>query len=258
MPPEGEGSHNDTVQSEFTRQAEAFRASPTLRADEITSRVAEALGPDVRRVLDVACGPGLLLPALSARSESVVGVDLTLETLRLAREARVPGPVHLVRAVAEALPFAARSFDAVVIRLALHHFSRPGDVLTLARQLLTSRGRLVVLDVLGPEDARARELRDAIERLRDPSHSALLSRATMEAHLEQAGFAVHEQSLWSQPREFSEWASIMNEPRRMADLELVLRALSRGADDPAELALREEGSGLWFTYDWGLFVAAPA
>ena len=80
----------------------------------------------------------------------------------------------------------------------------------------------------------------------------------MTTHLEQAGFTVREETLWAQPRQFTEWAAIINEPRRMADLELVLRALYRSGGDPASLALREEGSELWLTYNWGLFVADAA
>lgn len=77
----------------------------------------------------------------------------------------------------------------------------------------------------------------------------------MRAHLERAGFTLREERIWSQPREFSDWARIINEPRRMRDLELSLRALSRCPGDPTGLDLREEGARLWFRYDWGLFVA---
>ncbi len=115
-------SHNKTVEVEFTRQAETFLASPTLSASEVTLRVGQALGPGVRRVLDLACGPGVLLTTLSEHAESVVGVDLTRKALTLARQVEAMGPVSLVRALAEDLPFAPGSFDAVVFRLALHHF----------------------------------------------------------------------------------------------------------------------------------------
>ena len=229
-----------------------------LSAGEVTTRVGEALGPNVQRALDIACGPGVLLTTLSEHARSVVGVDLTRKNLVLAREVEAKGPVHLVRALAEKLPFAPGTFDAAVLRLALHHFVQPAIVLSAVRSLLRTRGRLVVLDVLGPEDRATCELRDAVERLRDPSHTALLSRASMTAHLEQAGFTLREETLWSQPREFSEWARIINEPRRMADVELVLRALCRSGGAPTGLDLREEGSELWFTYHWGLFAADAA
>lgn len=245
-------SHNDTVRSEFARQASTFATSPTLAAAEVTARIGDALG-DVDRVLDIACGPGLLLPTLLERAPSVVGIDLTPENLALAR--RASNSAQLVRGLAEQLPFAPDSFDAIVLRLALHHFVDPGTVLEAARSLLRHGGRIVVLDVLGPEDAEKQALRDALERLRDPSHTALLSRSEMVRQLERANLQVRAPTLWSQQRDFAEWARIINEPRRMADLEIVLRALCRDGRDASGLKLREEGSALHFSYDWGLFVA---
>lgn len=246
--------HNDTVQAEFTRQAEAFRASPTLSAAEVTARVGEALGPQCGRVLDIACGPGLLLPTLADHAQSVIGLDLTAKNLRLAQAAETSGPVHLVRALAESLPFFGAAFDAVVLRLTLHHLVDPALVLQGARSLLRPGGRIVVLDVLGPDASETALLRDSIERLRDPSHTSLLSSGAMLSALEAAGFLLLEEALWSQARVYSDWAAIMNEPARMADLEAVLRAFSRAETDPTGLDLRDEDGELRFTYDWGLFV----
>ncbi|MBD05696.1 MAG: hypothetical protein CME24_15260 [Gemmatimonadetes bacterium] len=247
-------SHNETVRTEFTRQAETFRASKTLSVAEVTTRVGEALG-DKGYVLDVACGPGLLLPTLSTPSRTVVGVDLTHHNLQLAAGVDVHGAAHLVEGLAEALPFAPRSFDAVVIRLALHHFADPAVALKAAHPVLKPGGRLVVLDVLGPEDDETRSLRDAIERFRDPSHTSVLNATTMRQLLQRTGYELVDETLWSQDRVFSEWAKIMNEPRRMADLEQVLRALVRNGDDPSGLGLTVAGDDLAFKDDWGLFVA---
>ena len=247
--------HADVTTAEFTRQAASFRASATLSAEPLTTRIGDALGERPGRLLDVACGPGLLLPTLAARAERVVGIDLTAENLRLAREAEGGAPISLVRGVAEVLPFASGSFDAAVLRLALHHVVDPAAVLGEVRRILCDTGRVVVLDVLGPEDPETATLRDAIERLRDPSHTALLSASAMVGALAQAGFRVDEPTLWSQTRAFEEWAAIMNEPRRMADLETVLRALAGGAEDPTGLQLEGGAGPLSFTYHWGLFVA---
>jgi SAM-dependent methyltransferase len=196
-----------------------------------------------------------MLPTLAGPSRSVVGVDLTHRTLQLARQVEAEGDVPLVQGVAESLPFVAGGFDAVVIRLALHHFADPPTVLEAARQVLRPGGRLVVLDVLGPEEVQTRALRDSIERIRDPSHTSVLCASSMRALLTQCHFELQEETLWSQERVFSEWAQIMNEPQRMADLERVLRALIRHGDDPTGLNLRPGGEDLAFTYDRGLFVA---
>jgi len=250
--------HNERVQEEFTRQGESFRDSPALAAAEITSRIALALGDGHERVLDIACGPGILLPTLSSCADAVVGIDLTLASLQLAREAETAGSTFLVRGLSENLPFRSGCFDATVLRLALHHFLEPAAALASARSVLRPGGRLVVLDLLAPDKTEARALRDALERFRDPSHTSLVSRAEMRSHIEQAGFAAPVETFWSQRREFSEWARIIHEPRRMSDLKLVLDALSRSPGDPAALDLSSDGEELWFTYHWGLFVAAAA
>jgi SAM-dependent methyltransferase len=84
--------HGKTVQEEFTRQAEAFARAPELRAADVTQRIADVLAelrPD--RVLDLACGPGVLARLLSEHARVVVGADLTDAVLRVARRLLRPG-----------------------------------------------------------------------------------------------------------------------------------------------------------------------
>ncbi|MGH0035676.1 MAG: class I SAM-dependent methyltransferase [Myxococcota bacterium] len=247
--------HHERVQEEFTRQGESFRDSQALGAVEITTRIASALGAGHGRVLDVACGPGILFPTLSSCARTVVGIDLTARSLQLAREAETTGARFLVRGLSEVLPFRSGSFDGAVLRLALHHFLEPAAALASARSVLRPGGRLVVLDLLAPENPGDRALRDAVERFRDPSHTSLVSRSEMHGLIQQAGFSLPGETLWNQRREFREWARIIHEPRRMNDLELVLAELSKSPGDPAGLGLSTEGDELWFTYHWGLFVA---
>jgi SAM-dependent methyltransferase len=68
------------------------------------------LGRGPGRCLDLGCGTGVAIPALTRLGWTVVGVDVSEAMLERAR-------VHaaeLVRAPADALPFADCSFDAVV------------------------------------------------------------------------------------------------------------------------------------------------
>jgi SAM-dependent methyltransferase len=75
----------------------------------VTEDEARLLG-DVggRRVLDVGCGGGQTTRWLAERGADVVGFDLSAEQLRLAR---AMGGARVVRADAEALPFADGTFD---------------------------------------------------------------------------------------------------------------------------------------------------
>lgn len=251
--------HREIVQSEFTRQAESFAASAGLAAPEVTDRIGAALRePAASRVLDFACGPGVLLPTLAAGARWVVGLDLTAETLRVARRSAArAGMPALVRADAERAPFASASFDAVVLRLAIHHMSRPEAVLEEARRLLRPGGRLLVLDILTSSDPATATLHNAIERLRDPSHSAFVPEAELARSITAAGFSVLASEVWSMPRRFSEWAAVISDPARMGPLEVVLRELAR-AGVAAGIDLREEGDLLCFTYTWAFLVAEAA
>jgi ubiquinone/menaquinone biosynthesis C-methylase UbiE len=83
---------------------------------EVTTTALDTLGRLVGagpgNCLDLGCGTGVAIPGLLERGWRVVGVDLSGDQLRVARQrARGPG-VDLVAADATALPFADQSFDA--------------------------------------------------------------------------------------------------------------------------------------------------
>lgn len=79
-----------------------------------------ALGPRAMsaRILDLGCGTGYTLSRLP-RGMAAVGLDYSSHALTLAAQ-RAPG-VELVRGSAYALPFADRSFDAVLALDVLEH-----------------------------------------------------------------------------------------------------------------------------------------
>lgn len=74
------------------------------------------LGSRPGRCLDLGCGTGTNLRRLIDARWSVVGVDLSSDQLRRARD-RAPTGVELVQADATALPFIDGSFDAVACSL---------------------------------------------------------------------------------------------------------------------------------------------
>jgi len=71
------------------------------------------------RVLDVGCGEGQVARRIAASGARTAGIDPTIGQLEVARERA--GGVAYVRGMAERLPFAAASFDAVIICLTLEH-----------------------------------------------------------------------------------------------------------------------------------------
>ena len=126
---------------------------------------------DVRhgqRVLDVGCGPGALTTELVARlgATAVTAVDPS-ESFVAAARARNPG-VAVLRASAERMPFADRSFDAALAQLVVHLMADP--VAGLAEMVrVTRRGGVVAACVWdhGGGQGPLREFWDAA-RAMDP------------------------------------------------------------------------------------------
>jgi SAM-dependent methyltransferase len=72
------------------------------------------------RLLDVACGPGLVLRAAAERGLAADGVDLSLEAVTLARELLPSARVQ--QANAEQLPFPDATFDGITCIGSLERF----------------------------------------------------------------------------------------------------------------------------------------
>src|SRR4051794_17735188 len=69
-----DASHSSKVQDQFSRQAEAFAASPSLHSADALALLVDAARPSPDNVLlDVACGPGSVVAAFAARVRRAVG-----------------------------------------------------------------------------------------------------------------------------------------------------------------------------------------
>jgi SAM-dependent methyltransferase len=98
-----------------------------------------------QRVLDVACGTGVLARALADRvgpRGAVVGLDINAGMLEVARR-RTPG-IEWRQGAAEALPFADSSFDAVVSQFGLMFFRDRAVAIREMMRVLRPGGRLAV------------------------------------------------------------------------------------------------------------------
>lgn len=249
-----------SVAAEFGRQASSMAVAPAFHATEITERIGRALGPArAGRLLDIACGPGILAAALAGDARQLVGLDSTPEMIDLARarcaEAGLTNTEFRL-GDAEALPFDNAEFDGVVSRLAVHHFSEPTRVLREARRVVRPEGQVVVADIVSSANGEEAALHNALERLRDPTHVRMLSKAELLDAIDASGLRVHATQELQQEREFEEWAAIVAEPRRMDSLREVLRGFAR-AGVGAGIGLSERDSRLCFQHQWLIASASP-
>lgn len=108
-------------------------------ADRLLARL---LGPgDGRLCLDLGCGGGAHVPALTSLGWRVIGVDISARQVGLARRTGIPAVV----ASASRLPLAGQSLDAVATIMTTTDFNDLPPVFTEARRVLRPGGRLVVV-----------------------------------------------------------------------------------------------------------------
>ena len=134
----------------------------TLAMIDVTAlhSVPERLGR-CPRVLDVACGTGILLKQLLAQVPSVeaYGMDASADMLVQARVA-LKGQLHvhlehaqIGKAEAANLPYAHETFDLITCTNALHDMPEPVALLAGLRRLLAPGGQLVMED-FAPREPR--------------------------------------------------------------------------------------------------------
>ena len=182
-------AHRETIVEQFTQQAPGFATAASLQDAAQLELMLDAsrIGPS-SRVLDVACGPGIVTCAFAQRAAAAVGLDLVESMLeRAAERADALGlaNVEWVRGDVDALPWPESAFDAVVSRFSLHHLEEPAVALREMARVCARGGRLVICD-LAPEPARA-EAFDAMERLRDPSHVRAFTEGELCALIAETG-----------------------------------------------------------------------
>jgi len=93
-------------------------------------------------VLDLGCGTGLLSNILVSKGFDVLGMDISLESLRLLQQ-REPG-INTVQADATLLPFTDGSCHAVVSLGAWRHFSDLRRVIAEVARILKDDGLLII------------------------------------------------------------------------------------------------------------------
>ena len=172
--------------------AASFEAATGLFAPALLEAV--QAGPQTV-LLDVACGPGPVTALAAALGAQASGVDFSPAMIA---EATRRNPALSFRvADAEALPFADRSFDAVVVNFGVHHFPFPQRALSEAYRVLRSGGRLAFTTWAAPSEhvihrivlEAVRGAGDAGAALPLPPGGPINENATCQRLLREAGFA---------------------------------------------------------------------
>ena len=180
----------------WQRAASAYTATFALATSPFIDNLLDAarVAPGTR-VLDVACGSGLVAAAAAARGAMPTGLDFSSAMIAVAQSAYPE--IRFELGDAEALPFADGSFDAVVSNFGVHHIPDPVRALTETRRVLRPDGRVAITTWAAPRENTAwRILFDAISAHGDldaaaapPSGGSLRSCDDVLRVLSEAGFA---------------------------------------------------------------------
>ena len=108
------------------------------------------------RALDLATGTGDIAFGLAARGARVVGLDITLRMIELARAKRERSLVRFLVADMLALPFPPGSFDIVTTGYGLRNVPDLSTAIDEIRRVLAPGGQLVSLDFNRPSNGVVR------------------------------------------------------------------------------------------------------
>jgi demethylmenaquinone methyltransferase / 2-methoxy-6-polyprenyl-1,4-benzoquinol methylase len=108
------------------------------------------------RALDLATGTGDIAFALAARGARVVGLDITIRMIELAREKNGVGAPHFLVGDMLALPFPSGSFDIVTTGYGLRNVPNLTTAIEEIGRVLSPGGQLLSLDFNRPSNGIVR------------------------------------------------------------------------------------------------------
>jgi len=250
--------HDEVVVDQFTRQAVPYSQAPAIRDEEALHRLVEFSGatPD-DTLLDVACGPGVVVCAFAAVARHATGIDLTpamIERARALQRQKGLSNVSWIVGDARRLPWPDRSFSIVTSRFALHHCLEPIAVLREMKRVCRPEGKVAVVDVIASPDPTKAAAFERMEKLRDPSHVRALSLAELEALIRGVGLPPPRKAFDQAVNELEAYlARSFPDP---ADADEIRRMFVASLDDDAMgLATRRVGDQIWFHHDVALLVS---
>jgi ubiquinone/menaquinone biosynthesis C-methylase UbiE len=239
-------SHEKLIVEQFTRWAKPFSELPVhSEANGMVRMLAAASVSPGMKVLDVACGPGIVACAVALQAAQVTGIDLTPAMIAQARERQRSLKLDNIEwhvGDATRLPFADGEFDVVLTRYSFHHMPDPAAALREMKRVCRKGGRVVVIDATPAPESQAAY--DRMETLRDPSHTSALTLDQLRTLGREAGLS--EQQVDSYRLEAL--LSTLADERDMAALTRMFDADIAGGEDRIGVGAWRAADGVRFYF----------
>jgi ubiquinone/menaquinone biosynthesis C-methylase UbiE len=253
-----ESTHQDLIRDQFTRQATVFNAAAPIANEDALKRIVAAAspGPD-DRVLDIACGGGLVARAFARHARHATGIDVTPAMLEQARQAAAEAGLTNTswdQGDVTTLPYADGSFTIVATRFSFHHFLDPLKVLREMVRVCAPGGRIVVVDSCPSEETAKAAAFNRLESLRDPSHTRALPLSEMKSLFAAAGLG--------EPKvRFTELRDVVSNllarsyPNPGDDVKIIEMFCASASDDSLGIPVRLDGGAIHYAYPVAIVAA---
>jgi SAM-dependent methyltransferase len=251
--------HKNLIREEFTRQADAFAASPTIKNPDRIALLVDAVNPGpTTRVLELATGPGHIALAFAPRCREVVGIDLTEAPLKIAERMRAERGITNARFiqgdVEGRLPFEDGEFGAAVCRFSFHHFQNPAAVAREMARVCRVGGRVVVEDIGASEHPERAAYHNHFEVLRDTSHTRFIPLSELIAMIATAGLEISSVRTDDIANPVERWLSVAYTPEdKAAEVRALIERDIR--EDLSGTDARRINGELYFTHRSAIIVA---
>jgi ubiquinone/menaquinone biosynthesis C-methylase UbiE len=227
-------------------------------AIEVKEKLGTISGGDI---LDVGTKDGDFINTLMKTLRgynSFVGIDISAEDLKIAREQFKDTPVDLMEMNAETMSFPDNHFDTVCISYSIHHLENIDTVLAEMHRVLRPGGNFIIQELYSDgEQTEAQRLdRDKhnlnvkIDTILGIPHFEALTRQKLKDVVNKVGLSAVEiyESSWAVKCLFCEDAPDCENPLSKENVDFVIKDidadLARVINHPAYDELRKEGKSL--------------
>ncbi len=131
---------------------------------EVEAAMAEMLGGDLGRLVDIGTGTGRILELLGPAASQAIGIDRSPEMLRIARGKLDGQPYELRQGDINALQLIEGSADTITLHQVLHFLPAPASAIGECARLLGEGGQLLIVD-FAPHEREELRLDHAHARL---------------------------------------------------------------------------------------------
>ncbi len=135
-----------------------------IRNDDIINKILDNAAVKMHsKVLDVACGTGVLIPDYLSRDvESVTAIDISEEMIKIAKSKFHDEKVKLI--CGDVMEYdVGKGYDAIVIYNAFPHFANPDKLIKILSEKLNDNGRITVAHGMSREKIDAHHKGSAIK-----------------------------------------------------------------------------------------------